>query len=308
MSSKTLLLSISLAAASLTLPVLAGERAAIAQTCPPAGALTAADGSVVACPPADPVAMHQARAKVLFAAQQYREALAELQTAYALRQEAGLLLEQGRVFTKLGQIADALDAYSRYLAAEPNAPADARTEATSEISRLSAWLVPPSQLLAAPRPLLPSLRLPSPGLDSSGYQMLPVRYEQRRYTGTIAGGIVLLSLGYLPALICAPIWGSLVPHSSRSSSSLQSAVGWSLMLPVAGPFLSAMLSAGDTRRFGPEWSLPWALVDGMMQVSGLVMIIAGARNKRVVPVILDNVKVLPYSQPGGGGVAVVGRF
>jgi hypothetical protein len=252
--------------------------------------------------------MHQARARALFAAQQYREALAELQTAYALRQEAGLLLEQGRVFTKLGQIADALDAYSRYLAAEPNAPADARTEATSEIARLSAWLVPPSQLGTAPRPLLPSLRLPTTAVDTSGFQLMPVRYEQRRYTGTIAGGIVLLSLGYLPALICAPIWGSLSPFSSRSSSSLQSAVGWSLMLPVAGPFLSAMLSAGDTRNFGPQWSLPWALVDGMVQVSGLVMIIAGARNKRQVPVILDNVKVLPYSQPGGGGVAVVGKF
>lgn len=308
MSAKTLLLSISLAGASLSLPVLAGHGDAIAQSCPPAGGVIAADGSIVACPSVDPVAMHQARAKALFAAQQYREALAELQAAYALRQEAGLLLEQGRVFTKLGQIADALDAYSRYLAAEPNAPADARTEATSEISRLSAWLVPPTQTATAPRPLLPNLRLPSPGLDTSGYQMLPVRYEQRRYTGTIAGGIVMLSLGYLPALVCAPLYGSLGISSSRSSGSLQSAVGWSLMLPVAGPFLSALLSAGDTRKFGPEWALPWALVDGMMQVSGLVMIIAGARNKRQVPVILDNVKVLPYSQPGGGGVAVVGRF
>lgn len=306
MSAKTLLLSISLAGAALSLPIVAGHGAAIAQTCPPAGALSAADGSVVACPPADPVAVHQANAKALFASQQYREALAELQAAYALRQEAGLLLEQGRVFTKLGQIADALDAYSRYLAAEPNAPADARTEATHEIARLSAWLVPPTG--AAPRPLLPSLRLPSPGLDTSGFQMMPVRYEQRRYTGTIAGGIVLLSVGYLPALICGPIWGSMGPYSYRSSSSLQSAVGWSLMLPVAGPFLSALLSAGDTRNFGPAWALPWALVDGMMQVSGLVMIIAGARNKRQVPVILENVKVLPYSQPGGGGVAVVGRF
>lgn len=308
MSAKTLLLSISLAGASLSLPVLAGHGAAIAQTCPPAGALSAPDGSVEACPSLDPVTVHQARAKVLFAAQQYREALAELQAAYALRQEASLLFEEGRVFTKLGQIADALDAYSRYLAAEPNAPADARQEATSEIARLSAWLVPPSQPGIAPRPLLPSLRLPSPGLDTSGIQMLPVRYEQRRYTGTIAGGIVMLSVGYLPALVCAPIWGSIGTFSSRSSGSLQSAVGWSLMLPVAGPFLSAMLSAGDTRNFGAAWALPWALVDGMMQVSGLVMIIAGARNKRQVPVILDNVKVLPYSQPGGGGVAVVGRF
>lgn len=304
LSRKTLLLSVTLAGSVLS----AG--AAWAQPCPVAAALPAAGATgetPAPCPVADEVSLRRARAQELYEAQRYREALVELQAAYAVRQEAQLLFEHGRVFARLGQIAEALDAYSRYLAAEPNAPAEMRREATAEISRLSAWLMPPAAVTgSSQRPQLPGLRLPL-GAGAAGERVAAVRFEQRPYGGLIAGGIALMSVGYTPAIICGPLFGSLVFGSSRSTS-LQSAVGWTLAIPVAGPFLSGLLSLGDSRYFGSTWAAAWIFADGVAQVAGLAMVIAGARNKQKVPVFAEHLRVLPYSQPGGGGLAMMGRF
>ena len=306
MFKKTLLLSLTLAGAVMI------PGAVRAETCPAAstGSVAMTSEPVAApCPIGDEVSVRRARAQELAEGQHYREALVELQAAYALRQEPLLLLEQGRMFSRLGQIPEALDAYSRYLAAELNPPAEARREATSEIARLSVWLTPS----AAQRPLPPGLRA-VPGIGSSAgpsagptLPLQPVRTERRANGGLIGAGIAILSAGYTPALLFASI-GTGLFSGSGSKSTLRSAVGWSLAVPVAGPFLSALLSLGDTRTFGASWIMPWVLLDGAAQVAGLAMIIGGARSKREVPVLGLQLKVTPYSQPGGGGVAVLGRF
>ena len=75
-------------------------------------------------------------------------------------------------------------------------------------------------------------------------------------------------------------------------------------MPVAGPFLSATLIREV------YWSLPWAIVDGLAQVSGLTLTILGARDKRKVPVLLESLSVGPMVTPGGDGRGLVvgGRF
>lgn len=295
MFNKSLLLSLTLAGSVMT------SSAARAETCAgsaPGAVAVGAEAAAAPCP-ADEASVRRARAQALAEGQHYREALVELQAAYAIRQEPILLLEQGRMFSRLGQIPEALDAYSRYLAAEINPPAEARREASTEISRLSVWLTPS----AVQRPLPPGLQLSA----APAQPLAPVRYERRANGGLIAGGIAILSAGYTPALLFASM-GTGLFSGSGSKSTLRSAVGWSLAVPVAGPFLSALLSFGDTRTFGASWVMPWVFLDGAAQVAGLAMIIAGARSKREVPVLGQQLKVVPYSQPGGGGVAVLGRF
>src|SRR5215212_10871269 len=51
----------------------------------------------------------------------FREAVELLQEAYRLSPEAVLLYNLGRAYEGLGDTAGALDAYTRYLAADPNA-------------------------------------------------------------------------------------------------------------------------------------------------------------------------------------------
>lgn len=127
-----------------------------------------------------------------------------------------------------------------------------------------------------------------------------------RRSGLIAGGIVLLSVGYTPALIM----GSLMTLIEGST-----ATGSSLLLPVAGPFLSGFcaLSRCDGDFLGASglqtWAWTWMLLDGAAQVAGLAMIIAGARGRGGSgQTFLERVHILPYSTQNGGGVTLSGRF
>ncbi|MBL9003979.1 MAG: hypothetical protein JNJ46_07015 [Myxococcales bacterium] len=127
-----------------------------------------------------------------------------------------------------------------------------------------------------------------------------------RRSGLIAGGIVLLSVGYAPALIM----GGLMTMFEGPST-----LGSSLFLPVAGPFLSGFcaLSRCDGDFLGSSgqqiWAWTWMMLDGAAQVAGLAMIIAGARSRPGnSPSLLERVHILPYSTQQGGGVTVSGRF
>jgi hypothetical protein len=127
-----------------------------------------------------------------------------------------------------------------------------------------------------------------------------------RRSGLIAGGIVLLSVGYTPALIMGGLMSVLDGPSG---------IGTSLFLPVAGPFLSGLcaLSRCDNNFLGSSggqvWAWTWMLVDGSAQIAGLAMIIAGARSRSGSgQSFLERVHILPYSTQSGGGVTVSGRF
>ena len=127
-----------------------------------------------------------------------------------------------------------------------------------------------------------------------------------RRSGLIAGGIVLLSVGYTPALIMGGLM-SLFEGTTLTGSSL--------FLPVGGPFISGLcaLARCDGDFLGSSgtqtWAWTWMMVDGAAQVAGLAMIIAGAKSRPSgAPSFLERVHILPYSTQNGGGVTVSGRF
>lgn len=127
-----------------------------------------------------------------------------------------------------------------------------------------------------------------------------------RSSGMLAAGITLLSLGYTPALITGGLFTLFMGPND---------VGSSLLVPVLGPFLSGFIALSGhndlnlSGRGAQSWAWSWMLVDGAVQVTGLALLIAGARARPSgTPSFLERVHILPYSTQNGGGVTVSGRF
>lgn len=127
-----------------------------------------------------------------------------------------------------------------------------------------------------------------------------------RRSGMIAAGITLLSIAYTPALITGALFTLMEGPNDVASS---------LLLPVGGPFLSGLFALsgqndlGLSGRGAQTWAYTWMLVDGAVQVTGLALIIAGARARPSSPQsFLERVLILPYSTQNGAGVTISGRF
>jgi hypothetical protein len=237
---------------------------------------------------------HYDRAVTFAQNDQHDEALKELQAAYRVRQLPKLLYEMARAHHRLGNAKEAVDHYQRYLVADPTPDPAMRADSEAQIAALKRFLPPPAA----------SLTLPSGyRLDSPDIRLAPVRYEMRAHRGMLGWGISLLSVGYAAAFMggvsFAVIGGS---SSSRDPAGDIRAAGGTLIIPVAGPFISAL-----TYRH-VAWSLPWALIDGSAQVAGLVLTIVGARTKKKVAVLADKFNLAPYGTPDGGGLVVSGKF
>jgi tetratricopeptide (TPR) repeat protein len=235
---------------------------------------------------------HYQRGEALAANEQYVEAARELEAAFAIRQPPRLLYELAQVYRKLGNAPRALDYYRRFLIAEPQIGPEARQEMQQEMVRLQQLAPPP----APPPQPAGTLQLPP------DIRLAPVRIELRSHRGLIAGGSSLLATSYAAALIAGSMFAALAsPYDSSTNGNLQAA-GGTLLIPVLGPFIGALVFRT------PYWSLPWVLVDGAAQVAGLAMIIVGARKKHKVPVFVDNTMVMPFATASGGGLVASGRF
>ena len=164
---------------------------------------------------------HAGRAAILADHEQYRDALAELEAAYALRQSPALLFEMARVHERLGDARRALESYERFLMADVSADTAKRADADAAVSRL--------------RP----------------------RYERKPSRGLTAGGAVLFGAGYLAAVVTGSVFlaagsngcasytiGNQPPVYSCPNGNLQIASGL-LLIPGAGPFLAAFAYRGD---------------------------------------------------------------
>ena len=222
---------------------------------------------------------HAGRAALLADHEQYRDALAELEAAYALRQSPSLLFEMARMHERLGDARRALESYERFLMADVSADTAKRADADAAVSRL--------------RP----------------------RYERKPSRGLTAGGAVLFGAGYLAAVVTGSLFlaaggngcssytiGNQPPVYSCPKGNLQIASGL-LLIPGAGPFLAAFAYRGD-----PVWSLNWALVDGAAQAGGLLMMIYAAKHPGYVPVYGQAFQLAPFGGPRAGGLQAVGRF
>ncbi len=115
-------------------------------------------------------------------------------------------------------------------------------------------------------------------------------------------GIGLFAGGYGIA-VSGGIIGLAVTSTIGSSGSRETWYGASglLLVPVIGPFATIGYQSD------PIWAVPWALISGGMQLSGLALMIVGgitrARHRKAPPVAVS-----PVAGPGMQGLSVSGTF
>jgi hypothetical protein len=238
---------------------------------------------------------HYDRAVAFAQNDQHSEALKELQAAYGIRQLPKLLYEMARAHHRLGNGKEAVEHYQRFLIADPTPDPAMKADAEAQLVALKRLLPPPI-------PVQPSFALP-PGY-APDMRLAPIRYEWRHHRGMVGWGLALLNTAYAAALFTGISFTVIAGGSgSRNdpAGNIQAA-GGTLIIPIAGPFISALVYRHVA------WSLPFVLVDGAAQVAGLALTIVGARKKIKVPVLADNFRIAPYGTYDGGGLVVSGKF
>lgn len=239
---------------------------------------------------ADEFSDRAGRAAALMAEERYEAALAELEAAYALRQSPRLLYDMARAQQRLGRAQEALVLYRRFLAtqAEPALRGDAEAQARA----LAALAAPgPGHGQAAPAPP------PAPAPPAR-----PMVLKAMPDNRLIVPGAVILGLGYVGSLLTGSLLLAYADQTGASDRGQALAAGSTLLIPVVGPFVSGFMNRQ------PSWIIPIILLDGVGQAAGLGMILAGVRHKRLVPVPVQALRLLPYADAQGGGLAAAGRF
>lgn len=138
-------------------------------------------------------------------------------------------------------------------------------------------------------------------------QRVPIRYELRPRYGLIAGGASMLGAMYLITAIAG--------LATVAASDIAREVGcdggagcptaaWPLFVPVAGPFIQMGYLSGA----GANTARVLLAFDGMVQLGGLAMIIAGSLARKKVPVYAQRFQLLPMASAGGGGLLAQARF
>ncbi len=271
--------------------------------------------SSVAMPPLDSFEAAIARAQQLTHDERHGDALQAWQAAYALRQRPGLLLEIARSQQRLGLAAAAVESYRRFLTADPNPPSQLKVEAEQAIARLERLSRPGGAAAGA----LPQLDMAS---------VMPYKVVKRKYHGGMrAGGISLFAIGYAAAFISGLTMGPIFINDSSSSDRAVGAGSFCLLIPVLGPFLSAIVTpamatssssssyyrSNDASSLALVWSLPWILTSGAMQVIGVGLWAGAYRHPQNVivpnvPDVVSSLRIAPYSTPNGGGLTLSGAF
>jgi hypothetical protein len=256
---------------------------------------------------ADEFQDHLDHAGTLAQADRYKEALAELDAAYALRQSPRVLYMMAKVHQRLGDAKAALASYESFLTADADPDPRFRSDAQDQAAKLKHLLgkdAPPSP------PVTPARE---PSVAELPYD---VHYETKPSPGLMTGGAVLFGSGYLAAVISGSIFLGQGNSSSGPGCSYQytngsynpvcpgnlQVAGGTLLIPVLGPFIAALAYRE------PSWSTSWPLIDGVAQVGGLAMMIHAAKHPKKVPVYGQQFQVLPYGGKTGSGLRVVGQF
>jgi hypothetical protein len=224
---------------------------------------------------AQPAQAQVAAGDSLMAQGQYRAAAGQYEAAYAIDPALPILERMAEAYRMSGDQAHANVLYQRIAAERAGYP-------------------PPQQPYIAPTPL-PSQPMytmqPRPPLPP-GQAMLNM-------------GIGFLVGGYGAALVGGAISEG-VFYYANVPSYWYGAAGM-LFIPIAGPFATLAY----TRE--PAWAVPWAVIDGGMQLAGLGLIIAGAvirSNHRHHPARRASLPfdLAPYGGPNGSGLMLSGRF
>jgi hypothetical protein len=250
---------------------------------------------------ADEYQDHVDRATALAQEEHYKDALVELDAAYALRQSPRLLYLIAQTKQRLGRVQEALAGYERFLAANDGAEPSSRADAKAQIAALRRILALPERE-----------RAPA---NEWGAEKPPVevRWDKKPSPGLMAGGAVLFGAAYLGAVVTATIV-HLPGHgndqacqsgyggSNTCPDGSIGAAAWTLLVPVAGPFVSSIVY------HAPTWAVTWTLIDGAAQVGGVAMMAYAVKHPKNVPVYASKLLLLPYAGMGAAGLRAVGRF
>jgi hypothetical protein len=202
------------------------------------------------------------------------EALAE---AYAASHDPQLQLRLGRLYVRLDRPAEARAAFQRFLD-EAQAPHPAlREEAQRALRTLPA---PSVQVPTAPA-LPPAAFATAPELIVRELEVQPIEFADRRTPRLWKAGLAIFLGGYVPSLITAT---AIAPFLDQIDSP-SPAANYSLMVPGLGPLISA--AAAPASRSGPPygpsivgWSLPVLITSGLVQATGLTLMIVGLTPRR----------------------------
>jgi tetratricopeptide (TPR) repeat protein len=233
---------------------------------------------------ADTAKEHVDKATAAHAAGRYADALAELESAYKLDPQPGLLYAIGQVLVKLDRCSDAVGYYERYLATNPEAkPSAAAKEAIASCKDKLASAPPPPPIeppkpepKPEPKPVV--AELPGPERPEP-----PASAKRPFYSDVIGDALVV-------AGVAAGVFG--IVEYRGASSDIDSA----RTAPTYGDSEKLVAHAGDKRTV--------ALIAGgagaALAIAGVVhYVIAGGKSERRVTLAPTH---------GGAALAIGGRF
>ena len=220
---------------------------------------------------AEPPAITQVRAgDALMAQGRYREAAAEYDAAYAIDPVVPILERIERAYRLAGD-------YQR---------ADL---AAQHLGHAPAYAPPP--VYVPPRPVAPPRLYLTPPTAT---------VTARPGQGLLNAGVGLFVSGYAIAFVGGSITMGVSSLPDVRSSWL--GAGGMLLIPVAGPFATIAYESSG------YWAIPWAIIDGGLQLGGLAMMIAGGVIRANHPLRHLPVSIAPYSSGTTQGLMVSGKF
>lgn len=151
-------------------------------------------------------------------------------------------------------------------------------------------------------------RFPDP---VAAFPMSAKRFEDRTNPGLWGAGLALWLAAMVPPVVMGPLY-------ARQNTEDKN-IYYTLMVPIVGPFISGIWlpltrAPGDSRNeLVKNYTVPWIVGDGITQLVGFTMLLAGAQKTRVplTPTLaryIDEVHVSPVATGGGSGIGLVGRF
>jgi hypothetical protein len=213
-------------------------------------------------------------------AHEYEKARDQLLAVYRRRQDPKILRLLGEAESRLGNATAAINYFERYLVAARDADQADIDSARAELKRL--------QLVAPPQQRYPY----DPTLYSGPH--LVKKYKMGPSNGMLASGILLMCTGNLAAQIGGAVQAL---TSDRDGATTR---GGLMAIPFIGPLVAPAAGRNE-----PAWDVSWAILNSGAQITGLALVIAGARYK-TKHAYWDTAKVTPLVGPGMVGVS--GRF
>lgn len=142
------------------------------------------------------------------------------------------------------------------------------------------------------------------------------RIVEKRNTGLWAAGLTLWLSALVPAVVMGPLYAENPVYGERADLETVQKIHYTLMIPVVGPFISGIwlpLVSSDRTYVGIHYTVPWVVADGLAQLAGITMLIAGAQTTRYrlppgASQIVRSLQIVPLRTPETTGLALSGRF